>query len=201
MHYTFEEVKAILALATKEAAEADEKTRFQKRRLRALVYFVAYTGCRFGEAAHLEWNDIDWERGIAWLFFKVENDLKTEGSQAPFGLPARLLAVLKEWHEDRCRVDCTWVFPNTERKPWKTGGPGYRPFDQLKALAERAGVKDGNFKRFRHSLSTHGKQRFGMTREQIRAQLRHTTTDTQKHYDHDDLANLRDAVKGVDFEG
>jgi len=31
-------------------------------------------------------------------------------------------------------------------------------------------------------------------------QLRHTTTDTQKHYDHDDLANLREAVKGIDFE-
>src|SRR4051795_9948246 len=68
-------------------------------------------------------------------------------------------------------------------------------------MAGRAGVKDANFKRFRHSLSTHGKQRFGMTAEQVRAQLRHTTTDTQKHYDHDDLANLRDAVKGVDFEG
>ena len=27
-------------------------------------------------------------------------------------------------------------------------------------------MKDGNFKRFRHSLSTHGKQRFGMTKEQ-----------------------------------
>ena len=26
------------------------------------------------------------------------------------------------------------------------------------------------------------------------------TGHTQKHYDHDDLANLRDAVKGVDFE-
>jgi hypothetical protein len=50
-------------------------------------------------------------------------------------------------------------------------------------------------------MSTHGKQRFGMTTEQVRAQLRHTTEETQKHYTHDDLANLRDAVKGVDFEG
>ena len=31
--------------------------------------------------------DIDWEEGVAWLYFKVENDLKTEGSEAPFGLP------------------------------------------------------------------------------------------------------------------
>jgi integrase len=190
-HYTFEEIKAILARATEEA-----KT-FETRRLRVLVFFVAYTGCRINEAVHLEWKDIDWEKGVAWLYFKVENDLKTEGSQAPFGLPDRLVTILHEWQEEKT---CTWVFPNTKRKPWKTGAPGYRPFDQLQALGERAGVKGANWKRFRHSLSTHGKQRFGMTKEQVQAQLRHTTTDTQKHYDHADLDNLRDAVKGIDFE-
>ena len=40
-----------------------------------------------------------------------------------------------------------------------------------------------------------------MTAEQVRAQLRHTTTQTQGHYTHSDLANLRDAVKGMDSEG
>jgi hypothetical protein len=49
--------------------------------------------------------------------------------------------------------------------------------------------------------SAHGKQRFGMTAEQVRAQLRHTTTETQKHYEKDDLANLRGAMKAVDFKG
>ena len=44
-------------------------------------------------------------------------------------------------------------------------------------------------------------QRFGMTAEQVRAQLRHTTTQTQKHHEKDDLANLRGAMKAVDFEG
>jgi integrase len=193
-HYTFEEVQAILKLASAEA------TTFQTKRLRALVYFIAYTGCRFSEAVHLEWQDIDFERGIAWLYFKVENDLKTEGSQAPFGLPDKLLTVLREWKDDPEGIECSWVFPNTEKKPWKTGGPGYRPFDQMKALAERAGVKDGNFKRFRHALATHGKQRFGMSKEQVQAQLRHTTTDTQEIYTHDDLANLREAMRRVDFE-
>jgi integrase len=197
MHYRYEEIKAILALATKEAAEASDAEHWHKRRLRALVYFVAYTGCRFSEAVHLEWKDIDFDKGIAWLYFKVENDLKTEGSQAPFGLPDRVIEVLKEWQKDQT---CSWVFPNERKKPWKAGGKAYRPFDQLKALGERAGVKGANFKRFRHSLSTHGKQRFGMTTEQVRAQLRHTTEETQKHYTHDDQENLRRAVKKVDFE-
>jgi hypothetical protein len=47
----------------------------------------------------------------------------------------------------------------------------------------------------------HGKQHFGMTAEQVRAQLLHTTTEAQRRYTHDDLDNLRDAVRGVDFEG
>jgi hypothetical protein len=48
-------------------------------------------------------------------------------------------------------------------------------------------------------MSTLGKGHFGMAAEQVRAQLRHTSTDTQKHYTHDDLQNLREAVKGIDF--
>jgi integrase len=191
-HYTFEEVQAILKQATAEAST------WPTKRLRALVYFVAYTGCRINEAVHLEWQDLDLERGIAWLFFKVENDLKTEGSQAPFGLPDKLIEVLKDWEKDKT---CNWVFPNSDKRPWKTGGPGYRPFDQIKTLGERAGVQNANWKRFRHALTVHGKGRFGMTKEQVQAQLRHTTVETQRNYDHDDLANLRNAVKGIDFEG
>ena len=183
-HYTFQEVKAILAQATKEAAEADEKTRWAKKQLRALVSFIAYTGCRINEAVHLEWQDINFDNGVAWLFFKVENDLKTEGSQAPFGLPTRLIAVLRDWEKDKT---CSWLFPNSQHKPWKTGAPGYRPFDQLKELGKQAGVEGANWKRFRHAISTHGKQRFRMTAEQVRAQLRHTSEETQEHSTHDDL--------------
>lgn len=141
---------------------------------------------------------MDWENGVAFLYFKIESDLNTEGSQAPFGLPDRLIAVMRDWQQD---ATCSWVFPNNKGNPWKTGSVSYRPFDQMQALGERAGVKGANFKRFRSALATHGKQRFGMSAEQVRAQLRHTTTETQKHYEKDDLANLRDAMKGVDFEG
>jgi hypothetical protein len=38
-----------------------------------------------------------------------------------------------------------------------------------------------------------------MTEEQVKAQLRHTTTETQKHYSHNDLQSLREAVRGIDF--
>lgn len=42
--------------------------------------------------------------------------------------------------------------------------------------------------------------RFGMSAEQVRAQLWHTT-DTQKHDEEDDLANLRDAMKRGGLRG
>lgn len=190
-HYTLDQIRQLLELADQDIVT------FEKRRFRVLLYFFAYTGCRFAEAIHLEWKDIDFENGVAWLFFKVENDLKTPGSEAPFGLPDALIAVLREWEKEKT---CEWVFPTSRQKPWKGGAPGYRPFDQIQALGEKAGIKGANYKRFRHSMSTLGKGHFGMTAEQVQAQLRHTTLDTQKHYSHDDLASLRDAVKEINFK-
>ena len=195
-YYTLEELKALLRQADKEVAECP--TNWNHKRLRALVYCVAYTGCRIKEAIHLDWeNDGDWDAGIIWLRHKPGNRLKTVAAAAPVGMPDSLIRVLREWEKDRT---CAWVFPNSRGKPWVTAGPGYKHLDQLKALAGRAGIEQATRKMFRHAFSTHGKQRFRMTKEQVQAQLRHTTTDTQKHYDHDDLANLRDAVSGVDFE-
>jgi len=195
-YYTPEEVRKLLAQADEEAQEKPDD--WNRKRLRALVYFEAYTGCRIREAIYLAWDrDVDLELGIAKLRHKEANQLKTTSSSAaPVGLPDVLVAVLREWRKEKT---CAWVFPNSSGKPWATSGPGYKHLDQLEALAGRAGVAKATWKMFRHAFSTHGKQRFGLSAEQVRAQLRHTTTDTQKHYDHDDLANLRDAVKGIDF--
>jgi integrase len=196
-YYTLAELKALLGRADTEVAEDAEN--WNKKRLRALVYFVAYTGCRIKEAIFLEWDkDFDWDAGVVWLRHKRVNRLKTKAAAAPVGLPDKLLSVLREWQKDKT---CAWVFPNAAGKPWATAGPGYKHLDQLKELAKRAGIETATWKMFRHAFNTHGKQRFGLTTEQVQAQLRHTTTDTQKHYDPDDLANLRDAVKGIDFEG
>jgi integrase len=195
-YYTLEQIRALLDQADREAGEAGEKSAWRKHRLRALVYFMAYTGARVREVLHLEWTEIDWGAGVAWLHFKIENDLKTDGSAAPFGLPNALMCVLCEWESKKT---CKWVFPNGAGNPWVTSGPGYKPLDLFKSLAKRAGIDHATWKMFRHSFDTHGKGRFGMSKAQMQAQLRHTTEYTQKHYDHDDLANLRDAVKGIDF--
>jgi hypothetical protein len=92
----------------------------------------------------------------------------------------------------------------TQRLPLllgKTGSGGCRCFNEMQALGEWAGVKVANLKRFRSTLATPGKQRFGMSAEQVRAQRRHTTTETLKHCEKDESAHLRGAMKAVDFEG
>ena len=127
---------------------------------------------------------------------KVEHGLKTEGSQAPVGLPDALVSALREWQPDRT---CKYVFPNSRKKPWTGGSRGTKHLDQLKDVAKRAGIEHATWKMFRHTLTTHGKQWFGMTAEQMRVQLRHTTKDTQSHYEHKDLENLHASVKAIDF--
>lgn len=205
-HYTRPQIIALLNRADKEVAE--EPNNWERRRLRSLVYFEAFTGARIGEALHLEWDaevglegggkakEIDFDLGVAFLNWKIEHELKTRGSEAPVGLPDALLEVLREWRQYRT---CGWVFPNRDGKPWTGGGPGYKHLDQLKTLAKRAGIEHATWKMFRHSLNTHGKQWFGMTKEQMQMQLRHEDEETQRHYDHADLENLRAAVKDIDF--
>ena len=135
VYYTRPQVAALLNQADQEIGEKPDD--WNRRRLRALIYFEAYTGVRIEEALFLEWDDIDWRAGVANINFKVEHDLKTQGSENPIGLPDALIEVLREWEAHKT---CNWVFPNTRRRPWTGGSPGSKHIDQLKALAVRAGV-------------------------------------------------------------
>ena len=193
-HLTRPEIAALLIQADKETAANTQDWRCH--RLRALIYFEAYTGCRIKEALHLEWTDLDLDGGIAWLRFKSEHALKTEGSEAPVGLSDVLIDVLRDW---KTAATCNWVFPNKAGKPWTSGPSGKKPLDQLKALAKRAEIAHATWKMFRHSLNTHGKNWFGVSKEQMQVLLRHSSPETQKHYDQTDLQNLRHIARQVDY--
>jgi integrase len=193
-YYTRSQVVSLLDRVDRELSDSPDD--WMAARIRALVYFEAYTGVRIEEALFLEWSDIEWEVGVANVIFKIEHGLKTEGSENPIGLSEELIAVLHDWQNHRT---CNWVFPNKRNRPWTGGSKGDKPLDHLKALARRAGIDHANWKMFRHTLTTHGKQWFGLTEEQVRAQLRHTTTETQKNYTHSDKENLHELVKRLDF--
>ena len=193
--YTLPQIRALLAQSDKEVVE--EPANWQRHRLRALVYFEAHTGARLEEVLFLEWKEIDFAEGVAWLNAKIDNQLKTQGSEAPVGLSDGLIPVLSDWKE---RATCNWVFPNTTNQmPWTGGGPGYKSLDQLKAMAKRAGVEHATWQMFRHTLTTLGKSLFGLTEAQVKAALRHTTTDTQRTYTHNDLAGLRQTANTIKF--
>ncbi len=193
--YSQDQVAAILRQADKEVEEHPDD--WCRHRLRALIYFVAYTGARLKEVLYVKWDDLDFEIGVAYLHARLENMLKTEDSAAPVGLADPLIEVLHQW---KTRRRCEWVFPNlTKNTPWITGGNGYRPIDHLKALAKRAGVDHATWKMFRDTLATLGKSQFGLTEPQVQAMLRHTTTKTQSHYTHAELQGLRTNANVLDF--
>ncbi|MEI8374083.1 MAG: site-specific integrase [Planctomycetota bacterium] len=193
-HFSRQEIVAILNQADQEVRDSPDG--WARQRIRALIYFVAYTGVRAGEALYLEWDEVNLESGLADISFKIEHGLKTESSENFIGLPDAMIPILSEWNGKRT---CRWVFPNSAGNPWISGAPGTKALDELKELAKRAGVTYATLKMFRHSLNTHGKQWFGLSREQMRMQLRHTTQETQKHYDHVDKANLHAAVRALDY--
>jgi integrase len=193
-HYTRTQLSSILNQADKELSDTPED--WTRARIRALTYSVAYTGVRIEEALFLEWSDIEWDVGVANISFKIEHGLKTDGSENPIGLSDDLISVLQAWQRLQT---CNWVFPNKWKRPWTGGSRGDKPLDHLKKLAKRAGIEHANWKMFRHTLTTHGKQWFGLTEEQVRAQLRHTTTETQRHYTHGDKENLHELASRLDF--
>jgi integrase len=195
-HYTRSQVASMLNQADKELL--DSPGDWMIARLKALIYFVAYTGVRIEEALYLEWSDIEWGVGVANISFKIEHGLKTDSSENPIGLSVELISVLRGWQAFQT---CNWVFPNKWKRPWTGGSNGGKPLDHLKELAKRAGIEHATWKMFRHTLATHGKQWFGFTEEQVRAQLRHTTTETQRHYTHGDKENLHELAKRLDFRG
>ena len=84
-YFTRAQVKAILDQAAREVESPSDD--WKAERLRALVYFEAYSGVRIEEALYLEWSDIDWETGTANVNFKIDHDLKTQASDNPIGLP------------------------------------------------------------------------------------------------------------------
>lgn len=199
------EVRAILDTAAREAEASGltDRERFAVRRLRALVVLLAYTGVRAGEALQARVRDLDLDRRILWVRPHDGKALKTAKSAAPVPLPEPARDVLRAWISDPLRQtarkkqslllanhrEC--LFPTAFRDiPWTSGCPGYRPLDQVAALARRAGIEHRvNLKTFRHTWASQA-EAWGFGPAAIQRVLRHTTTATQRHYRKADLDNL-----------
>ena len=164
---------------------------------------------RRGEILRLRREDIDFENGAIYVVdrggesfgdFADRDGLKTEGSEAPVGMPDHLHSVLKKWLENN---PSQWVFPNVpDTGPWREGSPGAKPLDRLRAAFARAGVEHGNFQGCRQTWATMGESLWGFQGPLIRRQLRHADERTTRgHYMKADVANLASAVRTIGFDG
>jgi len=213
-----EQVAQVLDRARTEAATGRGWSRWRKHRLYALTSIVAYTGLRKMEASRLRIEDVDLPGRMLNILPRVGNRLKTEASAAPVPVCEPLAAILAEWlpclelpasrgtvrgprprNNPDSAMDPGWLIPNCYRSgPWIGGSAGHRPVEQLGALGLRAGVEGLTFLSLRHSWAT-AAEGLGLSEEQIKRVLRHTSIRTQAHYSHADAQNLRDSVRGFGF--
>jgi integrase len=148
---------------------------------RAILWTYALTGLRAGEVPALQWQDIDFDAGLIHvrrkLWRQYVQDLKTDASHAPVGLPPILADVLAD-HKASSR----WAQPDD----FVFVMPDGRPFTQqtlgekLRLALARAGVpyerhKTG-FGLFRRSLATYIMKQMGLMQAQM--QLRHGSAAT-----------------------
>jgi len=206
-HRSPEEIRNVLALATEEAGGGD----WMACRLEAYVYTLFLLGARPGEVQHILSPNVD--HGACTITIEpVEVPVgkglrwwrpKTVGSSTTLPAGPALLAVLKKWERRRLingfRVStCPFLFPGAKlRGPWTSGGPGVSPLDHVRALGERAGIKDLVNKSARKSVGTHAKT-MGLGGLERKALFRHSDVRTGDYYDEDRVESLRPAVAKVE---
>jgi integrase len=196
-HHSAEDIRRVIDRARLEAERKTGWARWRAWRTHAVICTAAYTGARKMEILRLKVEDIDLDRRVISLVARDGLGFKTPKSAQPIPMPAALAEVLASWLP---QTHSEWAFPATKRdRPWTSASPGYRPLDRLKRVAKRAGVEGFTFLSLRHSWATHAESLWGLTEAQIQRVLRHTTPMTQRHYRHNDAANMRAATDGISF--
>ncbi len=191
-HLSAEQVRRVLDRADQEAGGGG----WVERRLRALVYTLAFTGLRAGEALNLSCDDIRFETSLIEVRPKPTWRPKTAASAAPVGLHDELAAVLRPWVAWN---GSAWVFPHRRKTgPWTAGSRGQKPLDEVRALGARAGVAGLTLLSFRKTIGTLAKT-WGFGPLELKSLLRHTNIATQAWYDEDDARVTAQVVRKIQF--
>ena len=204
-----DQVRRVLALADEEAAAGE----WIAERDRAYAYTLFLTGGRPGEIQRLQISDFNrdertltirahWITGRAGRRFWWKP--KTVGSAATMPIGNHLVGILDPWSRRvaygsrRGRLlfhGCVDLFPGVRLfGPWTGGGPGESPLDRIKALGERAGVRDLTNKAARKGLGTY--RGIELTPQGRRDYMRHADVATGDLYDEQTVEERRgDALK------
>jgi integrase len=168
------EISRVLRRASVEAAGGQRKA----ERTRALVFLLAYTGCRAKEALGALTADVD----LGGKCIKVRPNpwrkLKTKASRRELPLHPELVRVLGPYLPTCGR----FLFgQQCGRGPWFNGGPGYRPLDVVAELGERVAVDGLTLSSFRHTFASLAEER-GISELQLMHWLGHSRPTTQRWY-------------------
>ena len=156
-------------------------------RERTLVLLAFGTGLRMSELFGLKWNDVDFQRSeisvTRSIVFQVVGPCKTEASQKPVPLDARLAEALKLWrhHTKYSRAE-DWVFAS----PAARGRKPYWGQCLMRTIIRPAAAKIGITERigwhtFRHTYSSllrANKTDIKVTQELLRHASSRVTLDT-----------------------
>lgn len=142
--FTPEEIEAIINTSLQYGKLYGKDCSFLDFRYRTLTMFLAYTGCRFSEAADLKIKRLDLSAGRATFIDTKSNENRSVYFVEP------LTSGLKLFIDGRDPND--YVFRNSQEK--RVNAPDYS--EDLKKRAEAAGVTKRTFPHnFRHSYITH----------------------------------------------
>jgi len=142
--FTTEEIEKILNTPLEYGKFRGKDSSFLDFRYRTLTMFLAYTGCRYGEAASLQVKRLDLSAGKAIFIETKTNENRTVYFTEP--LKSRLRTLI-----EGCNPN-DYVFRNTLEK--QVHVQDYS--DDLKCRAKAAGVTKRVFPHnFRHSYITH----------------------------------------------
>lgn len=142
--FTLEEIEKILSTELSYGKQYGKDCSFLDFRYRTLTMFLAYTGCRYGEAANLLVKRLDLSAGRATFVETKTNENRTVFFTEPLKSKLKMLIEGKGLND--------YVFRNTKEKQIHVQDYS----DDLKKRAVAAGVRKRTFPHnFRHSYITH----------------------------------------------
>ncbi len=158
------------------------KSNCTNNRDKAIVMFLASTGCRISEVTGLNKDDIDFS-GMRCIVHGKGNKERTAFFDAVTA--TTLNAYLNERKDD-----CPALFLNRYGKRWQNGGVR----EMLNELANKAGVEHVHPHKFRRTLATE-LARHGMPIQEVAFVLGHDKIDTTMKYVIQDDENVRTSYR------
>lgn len=189
------EVAKVLLQADREA----EAGAWHARRLRVLVYALAYTGARASEILALRAQDVELTQDVVWIRPHARRPLKTARSRRAIPIAGPLRSALENWLTRTDRPS-DWLLPHTGLTgPWLSGAPAHKPIAAVRELGRRAGVEGLTLLGFRHAFATSA-DHWQIGPKALQNLMGHTTPITQWHYRHEDIEETRRAIDRVHFD-